>query len=113
MRCSTTICPAPTRWRGTAQVWVNLHSIPDARARILRLLADHQSPRPLDELLPDLPEPDALPESKLRGRSRWTSTFVASLELAKQGEVVLEQENGFAPIFVHAGRAERGCSDDT
>jgi len=26
--------------------------------------------------------------------------------------VVVQQEDGFAPIFVHAGRAESGCADD-
>ena len=92
--------------------WLDLHPIPDARDRILRRMAGHQTRCPLDQLLPDLPAPGAPPESELRERSRWTSTFVASLELAKQGEVVMEQENGFAPIFVHAGHAERGCSDD-
>ncbi len=88
-------------------VWLDLHAVPDARSRILRRLADHQSSLPLGHLLPDPPEPGAAPEGGLRGRSRWTSTLIASLELAKQGEVVLEQESSFAPISVQAGHADR------
>ena len=51
-------------------------------------------------------------DTGLRGRSGWTTTFVASLELAKQGEVALEQEDSFASISVHAGRADKGCLDE-
>ncbi len=81
-------------------VWLDLHSIPDARDRILRRMAEHQSPRLLDHLLPDAPEPGAVPERGLRARSRWTSTFVAGLELAKQGDVVLDQDAAFSLIQV-------------
>ncbi len=92
--------------------WLDLHAVPDARSRILRRLADHQSLVPLDQTLPDPPEPGAAPESALRGRSRWTSTFTASLELAKGGEVVLQQEEAFAPISVQAGCADKGCFNE-
>jgi len=80
--------------------WLALHALPDARDRILRRMAGHTSPCPLEQLLPDAPGPGAAPEDALRGRSRWTSTFTASLELAKQGEVVLRQEKEFSPIQV-------------
>jgi len=93
-------------------VWLDLHAIPDARERILRRMADGPDPCRLDQLLPDASAPGVAPESALRGRSRWTSTFVASLELAKQGEVALKQEGSFAPISVHPGRAGRGCLDE-
>jgi chromatin segregation and condensation protein Rec8/ScpA/Scc1 (kleisin family) len=36
----------------------------------------------------------------VRQRSAWSSTFIASLELARQGEVVLGQEQDFQPIHV-------------
>jgi len=87
--------------------WLDLHAVLDASDRILRRMADHQSPLSLDQLLPDRPEPGAAPESALRGHSRWTSTFVASLELAKQGEVMLTQDGSFAPISVQAGQTNR------
>ena len=92
--------------------WLDLHSIPDARERILRHMAGRPDPCRLDQLLSDAAGPGAAPESALRGRSRWTSTFVASLELAKQGEVVLTQGGSFAPISIQAGRADRGCLDE-
>jgi chromatin segregation and condensation protein Rec8/ScpA/Scc1 (kleisin family) len=38
--------------------------------------------------------------SVLRRRSAWTSTFVAMLELAKQGVVELEQHEFLGPIQV-------------
>ena len=92
--------------------WLDLHAIADARSRILQCLAGHASPCPLDQLLPDASGPSAQPEDALRGRSRWTSTFAASLELAKQGEVALKQEGSFAPISVQAGCADRGCLNE-
>jgi len=88
-------------------VWLDLHLVPDARDRILRHTAGRTGPCRLDQLLPDASEPGAAPESVLRGRSRWTSTLIASLELAKQGEVVLAQEEAFAPISIQAGHADR------
>ena len=83
-------------------VWLDLHSIPDARDRILRLLADAPDGRPLDGLLPDALDVDAttVAQTGLRARSRWTSTFVAGLELAKQGDVALTQEEAFSSIHV-------------
>ena len=69
-----------------------LHAVPDARERILRRTAGRADPCRLDQLLPDAAGPGAAPDNALRGRSGWTSTFTASLELAKQGDVALEQE---------------------
>ena len=80
--------------------WLDLYAIPDARERILRRIAEGPDPCRLDQLLPDASPLSATPESALRGRSRWTSTFVASLELAKQGDVVLTQEEAFSPLQV-------------
>ncbi len=83
-------------------VWLALHSIADARERILRLLADAPDGRPLDGLLPEALDADAtaVTQTGLRARSRWTSTFVASLELAKQGDVALDQDAAFSSIQV-------------
>jgi len=82
-------------------VWLDLHSIPDARERILRLLADAPDGRTLDGLLPEPLGADAgATQTGLRARSRWTSTFVAGLELAKQGDVALAQEEAFSSIHV-------------
>ena len=83
-------------------VRLDLHSVPDARERIRRLMAGMAEPITLARLLLE-PAPDGEVQSPLKRRSAWSSTFVASLELAKQGEVGLEQEQAFAPIHVWAG----------
>jgi len=91
-------------------VWLDLHSIPDARDRILRLLADAPDGRKLDGLLPEPLDADAAAaaaQTVLRARSRWTSTFVAGLELAKQGDIALEQEEAFSSIHVSLPLAGR------
>jgi segregation and condensation protein A len=86
-------------------VWLDLYGVADARARIRRLLGETTDGRVLAQLLP-VPDPEAPPSGALKRRSAWTSTFVAGLELAKQGEVLLHQENGFAPIHVVRPPAE-------
>jgi segregation and condensation protein A len=86
--------------------YLALHSIADARARIFRLLAAAPEGCALAALLPDFPP--AEPESGQknppgpRRRSAWSSTFVASLELARDGAIVLTQDGFAAPIHVAA-----------
>jgi chromatin segregation and condensation protein Rec8/ScpA/Scc1 (kleisin family) len=92
--------PGPDRTAYYRTPWLDLHAIPDARDRILRQVGDHQTPLALDQVLPALPDSGAPPEGGLRRRSRWTSTFVASLELPKQGEVTLDQDTVFTAIRV-------------
>ena len=78
---------------------LELYSAIEARARILHRLTETPDGHPLDALLP---EADSAPRSILRRRSAWSSTLIASLELARQGEVVLRQDADFQPI--HVGR---------
>lgn len=79
---------------------LDLYSVPEARERILRLLSASDTPLALDQLLPEPSEElPVSPPSPLRRRSAWTSTFVAGLELARQGELVFEQENLFDRII--------------
>lgn len=92
----------PRRWA--------LHPVPEARDRILRLLGEAGEARALDALLPAAPMQGSAPETALRRCSGWTSIFVASLELAKQGEVTLEQGEAFSPIQVSPAFAERMAS---
>jgi segregation and condensation protein A len=78
-----------------------LYPVGEARTRILRLLAEAPGEVAFEMLLPDMPdlaEGETLPA--LQRRSAWSSTFVASLELAKQGDVVLAQEGTFQPIHL-------------
>jgi segregation and condensation protein A len=75
----------------------DLYTVAEARDRILLRLSE----------LPDgAPAPDAsvdaAPPTALRRRSALSSTLIASLELARQGEVVLQQERDFQPIHLAA-----------
>jgi segregation and condensation protein A len=77
------------------------HTVAQARERILRRLKEQPEGVALDQLLPD-ESPDAgEPSRRARlQRSGWATTFVAGLELAKQGDVVLGQGGDFEPIHV-------------
>ena len=84
---------------------LDLYDIPEARDRILRLLAESGEALSLEQLLPGPNQQTAQTqtETRLRRRSAWSTTFVASLELAKQGDVALAQAENFDPIFVSVG----------
>jgi hypothetical protein len=58
---------------------------------------------PLERFLPDVPDhADGESRLTLRRRSAWSSTLIAGLELAKQGDVVPGQGEDFEAI--HAPR---------
>ena len=87
--------------------WADLYTLGDARDRILRLLAEAPEGAPLGRFLPDvLGDGEITLPAALRRRAAWTSTFVASLELAKQGDVALTQESAFTPIHVQQAGAQ-------
>ena len=82
-----------------------LHTVAAARARILLRLTEQPEGVALDQLLPDQPLDVSEPSRRARlWRSGWAATFVASLELAKQGEVVLGQRDVFETIQVAQAR---------
>jgi segregation and condensation protein A len=92
-----------------------LHSALEARARILRLLAAAPEGGRFEQFLPDMPDVAGGPARTRRlRRSAWGSTFIASLELAKQGALTLAQEGLFTPIHFSAPPAEASAqrSDD-
>lgn len=81
--------------------WLDLHSIPDARLRIMRLLEACSDTCSLDQMLPERSgNATVAAETGLKQRSAWSSTFVAGLELAQQGNIVLGQTEAFSSIFV-------------
>ena len=85
--------------------WHDLHSLPDARQRILDLLASLPDGASLEQFLPAIDaEDDRRARPGLRRRSAWASTLLAGLELARQGDITLAQEDTFLPI--HLRRAE-------
>ena len=81
-----------------------LCTVPEARDRILRRLADSPDGATLGQCLPEqyLPAPPAAAETRsvLHRRSAWSSTLVASLELARQGNLALGQERACDPIHL-------------
>ena len=91
--------------------WLDLHSIPAARLRILRLLGECPDGCPLDQMLPEqVGDAEGKMETVSKRRSAWTSTFVAGLELAKQGHIALDQTKAFSLIYV--SRAGNLAGDD-
>jgi segregation and condensation protein A len=81
------------------------YSVVKARAHILALLAHAPEGGCLEQFLPDLAE------AAVTGGEIWPRvrrglalgcTFVASLELAKQGDLTLAQEGPFEPIHIRA-----------
>jgi chromatin segregation and condensation protein Rec8/ScpA/Scc1 (kleisin family) len=80
-----------------------LHTIAAARERIrLRLAADPEG-GPLERFLPaaaTIAASGAPPA--LQRRSAWASTFVASLELARHGDVAVAQQAFLAPVHLSA-----------
>jgi segregation and condensation protein A len=95
---------------GYRQRWFDLYPVAEARARILRLLDGTPEAQSLDRLLPELVDDDEVETPAgpaLRRRAAWSSTLIASLELAKQGDLTLAQENLFTPIHVSPVRASR------
>lgn len=81
---------------------LDLHAVADARRRIMRLLAAGPDGQTLDRLLPPEPTGRAGGETAaaLKRRSAWASTFVASQELAKAGQVRLAQDEAFSMVHV-------------
>jgi segregation and condensation protein A len=87
--------------------WRDVDSIPEARARILRRLAEAPDGLPFEQLLPEESARTGITAAPaLKQRAAWTSTFVAGLELAKQGEAALAQEDLFTAIHVSPAHVE-------
>jgi segregation and condensation protein A len=77
------------------------YPVAEARARILRLLEAAPDGGFLERFLPDAAASAEPPGgATLRRRSAWASTFIAGLELARQGAVVLGQRGDFEAIHV-------------
>lgn len=80
---------------------LDLHTVSEARKRIFCLVVEAMQTKHLQDLVPPptgLDPSDA--KSMRRHKSGWTSTLVATLEMAKQGEITLAQKNLFDTIAV-------------
>lgn len=82
-------------------VALDLHTVAEARDRILRILGETPYGAPFERLLP-APSDAAASDSDraLRRRSAWSSTLMAALELARRGTVVVHQEGDFQAVHV-------------
>jgi segregation and condensation protein A len=76
-----------------------LWRVPQALARIRALLADHPEGGALADFLPPLAA-DA-PNRPLQARAAVASTFLAGLELERDGQIRLEQAAGFGVVTLH------------
>jgi segregation and condensation protein A len=89
--------------------WTDLYSVAEARYRILRILGEGGDGEALGHFLPEqLSVADAGEplEASLGLYAAWASTFSASLELAKLGDVVLVQADPFASVRVSCPTAQ-------
>jgi segregation and condensation protein A len=81
----------------------DLCSVLEARARLERLLADTLETAPFACFLPRVPGRGRIPSDiSLWRRSAVASTFMAGLELAREGVLLLEQSEPFAMITLCA-----------
>ena len=101
------------RDRGTQSLRIlalDLHSVEDAVERLARLLGQGVPGwRRLQAFMP--PELQAA-ITPLRRRSALASTFVASLQLAKSGQVEIRQDGTYGSIFLRPGRGESDMPDE-
>ena len=74
--------------------------IADAIARVRMLLAGTTEPKPLGWFLPEIGAVG--PDLALRQRAAVASTFVAGLELAREGVLTAGQEALFGPVLIQA-----------
>jgi segregation and condensation protein A len=84
--------PPPTYSPRPPDLW----RIADALQRITALLGQHPTGLPLERCLPPIPR--HAPYRNIRLRAALASTFVAGLELARDGAVTVEQGHPFGPV---------------
>jgi segregation and condensation protein A len=83
-------------------------SIKDARERLERLLGEAPSPRDWLAFERCMAQLAAAHEN---GRTVVASSFGATLELAREGQIELRQEGPFEPIYMRSRQADEGDAD--
>jgi len=94
-----TAISAPSRRQKPASYNINrtrLYSLEESVSRLRYLLGTMPSWGELQKYLPDIVEA----EQVLEVRSAFASTFAATLELVKNGELEVRQDGTFAPIYL-------------
>jgi segregation and condensation protein A len=99
-----------TRYRPS---WSDLYSVTEACDRILRMLGEGGDGEELEHFLPKPPVVGKGEggDEPLRLYAAWATTFSASLELAKQGDVAMAQAGAFEAIHVRCPTTQP--SDET
>ena len=90
----------------TIEAW-ELYSVDDALRRLRRVVGHVPDWQSLWRFLPE----EAL--SGLTARSATATTFVASLEMAKEGKLKLRQDGTYGPIFLRSAREDERQNGDT
>ena len=98
----------PTQATAYQPAPLELWRVPEAVARIIALLAQQRQGLPLADCLPPFPAGTA--RRQLRQRAALASTLVASLELARDATLDMDQEAAFGTITLRPkfGRASTG-----
>jgi segregation and condensation protein A len=84
-----------------------LWRVPEALARIRRLLPGLPAGATLDQLLPPTPAGQG---AALWRRSALASTLLAGLELSRDGAVVLEQQAAFGAVRIRPAAESRSTA---
>ena len=84
---------------------LDLWRVPEAIEHITRLLNQQPQGLPLEDCLP--PIPSGMARQQLRQRAALASTLVASLELARDATLAMDQERAFGTITLRARTAHR------
>jgi segregation and condensation protein A len=84
---------------------LDLWRVPEAIEHITRLLNQQPQGLPLEDCLP--PIPSGMARQQLRQRAALASTLVASLELARDATLDMDQEAAFGTITLRARTAHR------
>ncbi len=112
MEACLVIVQGPEAQPGAAPVYQpvipDLWRMTDAMARIRSLLLVYPEGGALESFLPALAREEANHEMKARGAV--SSTFLAGLELAKEGSLGLQQGQAYGPVVFHPADAEKMVS---
>jgi segregation and condensation protein A len=85
-----------------------LWRVPDALARIRALLAELPDGGELARFLPPIAPQE--PQRPLKARAAMASTFLAGLELARAGQIRLEQTGAFDTVMLHPRQGEAAAA---
>ena len=99
LRACLAVLERPDRGASYRPAPLLLWRVPDALARLRRMLPAVPEGAPLERFLPE-PEDDGGPDAELRRRAALASTLLAGLEMGREGSATMEQTGAFDRIVV-------------